>query len=99
MARGVSARDSEGGLRPTERLGPRARSRRSRRRDRGLNERALATLEFTTVRGMLAERTGFAPGHELAMTLEPSTTLADAERLQDETEAARQLLRDVPSAG
>jgi DNA mismatch repair protein MutS2 len=64
-----------------------------------MNQRALATLEFTTVRGMLAERTGFAPGHELAMTLEPSTTLADAERLQDETMAARQLLRDVPSAG
>ena len=64
-----------------------------------MNERALATLEFTTVRGMLAERTGFAPGYELAMTLEPSTALADAERLQDETMAARQLLRDVPSAG
>ncbi|HEX4743916.1 MAG TPA: endonuclease MutS2 [Candidatus Limnocylindria bacterium] len=64
-----------------------------------MNDRALATLEFTTVREMLAERTGFAPGHELALTLEPATQLADAERLQDETAAARQLLRDVPSAG
>ena len=64
-----------------------------------MNERALTTLEFTTVREMLAERTGFAPGHELALTLEPATALADAERLQDETAAARQLLRDVPSAG
>ena len=64
-----------------------------------MNERALATLEFTTVRTMLAERTGFAPGHELALALVPSTTLADAERLQEETSAARQLLRDIPSAG
>ena len=64
-----------------------------------MNDRALATLEFTAVRGMLAERTGFAPGHELALTLEPSSSLADAERLQDETAAARELLRDVPSAG
>ena len=48
---------------------------------------------------MLAERTGFAPGHELATALVPAATLADAERLQDETAAARQLLRDIPSAG
>lgn len=62
-------------------------------------EKALATLEFTTVRAMLAERTGFAPGREVAEALVPATTLADAERLQDETAAARELLRDVPSAG
>lgn len=64
-----------------------------------MNERALVTLEFTAVRTMLAERTSFAPGHELAAALEPAATLADAERLQDETAAARGLLRDVPSAG
>ena len=64
-----------------------------------MNDRALATLEFTAVRAMLAERTSFAPGRELAAALEPATTLADAERLQDETAAGRELLRDVPSAG
>ena len=64
-----------------------------------MSDRALVTLEFTAVRAMLAERTSFAPGQELAAALVPVATLADAERLQDETAAARQLLRDIPSAG
>ncbi|MBA2370464.1 MAG: endonuclease MutS2 [Chloroflexi bacterium] len=63
------------------------------------DRKTLATLEFTSVREMLAERTSFAPGHELAAALEPASTLADAERLQDETASARELLRDLPAAG
>jgi len=64
-----------------------------------MDAKALGTLEFTTVRGLLAERTGFAPGRELALELVPAKNLADAERLQDETQAARELIRATPSAG
>ncbi len=61
--------------------------------------KVIATLEFTTVRAMLADVTSFPPGRELAQTLEPAHDLAIAERLQDETDSARALLRAVPSAG
>ena len=61
--------------------------------------KTLATLEFTTVRELLAERTSFAPGREGALALEPQTELTAAERLQDETAAAKALLRAAPSAG
>jgi len=61
--------------------------------------KTLGTLEFTTVRGMLAERTSFTPGRERALALEPVSDLGSAERLQDETAAAKALLRAVPSAG
>jgi len=61
--------------------------------------KTLATLEFTTVRELLAERTSFAPGREEALVLEPEADLAAAERLQDETAAAKALLRAAPSAG
>ena len=63
------------------------------------SEKTLVTLEFTTVRTLLADRTAFAPGRERALALVPESTLAGAERLQDETEAARQLMRAIPSAG
>ncbi|MDO8563152.1 MAG: endonuclease MutS2, partial [Candidatus Limnocylindria bacterium] len=62
-------------------------------------ERALATLEFPAVRALLAERTAFAPGRELALALVPTATLADAERLQDETAAARALVSAKPATG
>src|SRR5207302_6205399 len=52
-----------------------------------------------TVRELLAERTSFAPGREEALVLEPEADLAAAERLQDETAAAKALLRAAPSAG
>ena len=61
--------------------------------------KTLGTLEFTTVRELLAERTSFAPGRERALELEPETDLAAAERLQDETAAAKTLVRATPSAG
>ncbi|GAC1491009.1 MAG: endonuclease MutS2 [Candidatus Limnocylindrales bacterium] len=62
-------------------------------------EKTLQTLEFTTVRTLLAERTSFTPGRELALTVSPETTLAAAERLQEETAAARELMRAAPSTG
>ena len=62
-------------------------------------QKTLATLEFTSVRDLLAERTSFAPGRERALALEPETDLASAERLQDETAAAKALVRATPSAG
>ncbi len=63
------------------------------------SERALVTLEFPAVRALLAERTAFPPGRELAETLVPARSLEEAERLQDETAAGRSLIRAVPSAG
>ncbi|MFN2519683.1 MAG: endonuclease MutS2 [Candidatus Limnocylindria bacterium] len=63
------------------------------------NAKVLATLEFTTVREMLADATSFLPGRELAEALAPVRELATAERLQEETDSARSLLRAVPSAG
>jgi DNA mismatch repair protein MutS2 len=63
------------------------------------NEKTLGTLEFTKVREMLADRTSFAPGHERALALGPETDLAAAERLQDETAAAKALVRAKPATG
>ncbi len=63
------------------------------------DDRTLRVLELTAVRGLIAERTSFAPGRELADAMAPATDLGDAERLQDETEAARDLMRALPSAG
>ena len=62
-------------------------------------ERALITLEYPAIRALLAERSSFAPGRELAEALTPVTDASDADRLQDETAAARDLLRAQPSAG
>jgi DNA mismatch repair protein MutS2 len=62
-------------------------------------ERALVTLEFPRIRELLAERTSFAPGRELAEALMPLTDVQEAERLQDETAAARDLIRAQRSAG
>jgi DNA mismatch repair protein MutS2 len=64
-----------------------------------MNEGALARLELPAVRRLVAERTAFAPGRELAEALFPTTDLREAERLQDETAAARDLLRKSPSSG
>src|SRR5687768_7013518 len=62
-------------------------------------DRALVTLEFPRIRELLAERTSFAPGRELAEALLPVTDVREADRLQDETAAARDLLRAQRSAG
>ena len=62
-------------------------------------ERALVTLEYPAIRALLAERTSFAPGRELAEGLTPVTDVREADRLQDETAAARDLVRAQPSAG
>jgi DNA mismatch repair protein MutS2 len=64
-----------------------------------VNEGALARLELPAVRRSLAERTAFAPGRELAIALTPTTDLREAERLQDETAAARDLMRASPASG
>ena len=64
-----------------------------------MNEGALARLELPAVRRLLAERTAFAPGRELAEALFPTSDLREAERLQDETAAARDMLRRSPSSG
>src|SRR5881628_2621878 len=65
----------------------------------GITERSLNTLELPAVRALLAERSSFIPGRELAQHISPVLTLREAERLQDETEAARALIRAQPSAG
>jgi DNA mismatch repair protein MutS2 len=62
-------------------------------------ERALVTLEYPAIRALLAERSSFTPGRELAESLTPVTDTRDADRLQDETAAARDLLRAQPSSG
>jgi DNA mismatch repair protein MutS2 len=64
-----------------------------------VNEGARARLELPAVRRLLAERTAFTPGRELALELVPTMDLREAERLQDETAAARDLLRASPSSG
>ena len=64
-----------------------------------MNEGALARLEYPAIRALLADRTGFVPGRELALALHPTSELREAERLQDETEAARALIRASPSTG
>lgn len=65
----------------------------------GITERSLATLELPAVRALLAEHSAFIPGRELAEAIVPVTVLRDAERMQDETAAARTMLRAQPSAG
>jgi DNA mismatch repair protein MutS2 len=65
----------------------------------GITERSLNTLELPAVRTLLAERSSFVPGRELAEHVSPTTDLKEAERLQDETAAARTLMRAQPSAG
>ncbi len=65
----------------------------------GITERSLKTLELPAVRALLAEHSSFIPGRELAEAVAPTTELKEAERLQDETAAARTLLRAQPSAG
>src|ERR671935_1232596 len=57
----------------------------------------LRRLEYPRVQELLAERTSFAPSRELAETLAPTIELHEAERLQEETAAARLALRNMPS--
>src|SRR5207245_9061152 len=72
---------------------------RFRRSVAPMNEGALARLELPAIRRLLAERTAFAPGRELAEALFPATHLREAERLQGGTAAARNLVRARPSSG
>ena len=62
-------------------------------------ERSLRTLELPAVRTLLAERSSYLPGRELAEHIAPTTDLREAERMQDETASARSLARAQPSAG
>jgi DNA mismatch repair protein MutS2 len=63
------------------------------------SERTLRILELPAIREIVAERTSFEPGRELAQAMAPVTDIGEAERLHDETQAARQLVAAVPSAG
>lgn len=63
------------------------------------SERTLRILELTAVRELVAEHTAFEPGRELALAMVPTSELGEAERLQDETQAAKDLVRAAPSAG
>ncbi len=65
----------------------------------GITERSFGTLELPAVRALLAEHSSFIPGRELAEHIAPTSDLKEAERLQDETAAARTMLRAQPSAG
>ena len=65
----------------------------------GITERSLGTLELPAIRVLLAERSSYVPGRELAEHIAPTTDLKEATRLQDETAAARALTRAQPSAG
>ena len=65
----------------------------------GVAGAALARLELPAIRALLAEQTAFAPGRELALALFPTLDVREAERLQDETAAARDLMRASPSSG
>ena len=64
-----------------------------------MNEGALTSLELPAIRRLVAERSALAPGRELAEALTPTSDLREAERLQDETEAARDMLLASPSSG
>ena len=57
----------------------------------------LRRLEYPRLRERLAEQTAFEPSRELAEALVPTTDLREAERLQEETAAARLALRNMPS--
>ena len=46
-----------------------------------MNEGALARLEYPAIRALLAERTAFLPGRELALALHPTSDLREAERM------------------
>ena len=59
----------------------------------------LRRLEYPRVRDRLAELTSFEPSRELAAALAPTTDAREAERLQEETAAARRALADIPSLG
>ena len=64
-----------------------------------ITERSLITLELPAIRALLAERSSYVPGRELAEHIAPTSDLKDATRLQDETAAGRALIRAQPSAG
>lgn len=63
------------------------------------SERNLGILELPAIRTLVADRTSFEPGRELADAMSPTTDVGEAERRQDETASARELMRAVPSAG
>ncbi len=44
----------------------------------GITERSLGTLELPAVRALLAERSSFVPGRELAEAIVPTSDLREA---------------------
>ena len=56
-----------------------------------MNPRVWEKLEFDKVRALLAERASFSGGKSLAESLEPSTSLREVERWQQETAEALRL--------
>src|SRR3712207_770920 len=61
---------------------------------RGMDEKALQTLEFDKVLARLAGLTAFAPSRELALALRPAGEIGEAVRRQRMTAEARRLLRN-----
>ena len=58
-----------------------------------MNERTLNVLEFNKIINLLTGEAATVVGRERAKTITPKTTLADVQKLQDETDEALHILR------
>ena len=63
-----------------------------------MDEKSLHTLELPLVLERLAGHCDFSASKELALKLQPTTDLTEAQRRQNETSTARQFLADHPEA-
>jgi DNA mismatch repair protein MutS2 len=68
-------------------------------RTAGLDRRSMALLEYPLVRARLAAATGFAPGRQLAESLEPSTEPVIVARGLEETSQTRAFVAGHSGAG
>src|SRR5690606_41699229 len=57
-----------------------------------MDPRVLEKLEFDKIRTLLARHTSFSGGQSLALALEPSASLREVERWQEETAEALRVL-------
>ena len=57
-----------------------------------LFDKSIRTLELPAVLRMLADQTNCAAAREKALALVPQTDVDDVKRLQDETDAARDMI-------
>ena len=58
-----------------------------------MDAKALETLEFPKILAQLAEHASFSAGRELALAIEPTDDLREAQQRQEETEEARRARR------